>query len=355
MGLIVPEVGAEPGPDWANDLNADLGILDQHTHAAGQGLRITPSGLNINVDLPINNNNLTQVKTVNFTSQLMSLPGVSPNLGCIYVAGNELYYNDEIGNVVPITNNGTVNAGAGSITGLPSGTASASYNSGSSKFVWQSATSTAADMDGGSYIFREKVANAKGITLSSPTSLAADYQMFWPSGLPGAQNIVTLDSSGNIGAVWNVDNSTIVVASNLLQVPAQGITRTQIYPVGQQVSSSCNNFSVSTGAGGGSGTVTNLSVTLTTSGRPVMLMMQPDGATDASVTCTNANTRIRIFEGGSNYIGGLNIAINGVDIPFYFSMLISAIAGTYTYTVNYQTFNANTVTVNNYVLVAYEL
>lgn len=199
MGLIVPGVGTEPGPTWASDLNSDLGILDQHNHAAGQGVQITPAGININSDLSMNGNNLTTIKTVNFSAQGASLPGSAPNLGCIYVAGNELYYNDEAGNVVPITNNGNVNAGAGSITGLPSGTASASYSAGSQTFVWQSATSTPANMDFASATFRNLIASSKGLTVNPPNAMASDYSLTLPpSNATGTTVYLQYDSSNNI-------------------------------------------------------------------------------------------------------------------------------------------------------------
>lgn len=199
MSMPVPVVGVDPGPDWANNINASLGILDQHDHTPGRGLQITPDGMNINTDLPFNDNNLTTVKTVNFAAQGAPLAGLSPNLGAVYIAGNELYYNDEAGNVVQITNNGTVNAGAGSISGLPSGTASVSYVSGNGTYVFQSATATPGNLDGGSIIIREVAANAKGITLSSVTGLAADYTLTLPSGLPSTSGqAIISDTSGNL-------------------------------------------------------------------------------------------------------------------------------------------------------------
>jgi len=215
MNLIVPTVGQEPGPDWATDINADLGILDQHDHSSGSGVQITPAGININTDFSINSHNLTTVKTVNFSNQSASLAGTAPNLGCVYVAGGELYYNDEAGNVVKITNSGNVNAGAGSITGLPSGTASASYSSGT--FVFQSATSTPANMDVGSLIIRNVTANSKGLTISPPNALGADYSLVMPpTNSAGSTVFLTYDTSNNIGATvvlpltgTNIANATI--------------------------------------------------------------------------------------------------------------------------------------------------
>ena len=42
MNLPVPVVGQDPGPDWANNINSSLGILDQHDHTPGKGIQIVP-------------------------------------------------------------------------------------------------------------------------------------------------------------------------------------------------------------------------------------------------------------------------------------------------------------------------
>jgi microcystin-dependent protein len=198
MGLIAPVVGQEPGPNWASDLNASLGILDQHNHSSGQGVQITPTGININANLPMNSNNLTTTKTITFTAQSGALPGSSPYLGCIYVAGNELYYNDESGNIVPITLNGSVNAGAGSITGLPSGTASASYSGVAQTFIWQSATNTPANMDNGSVTIRPIAVSPNGVTINAPAGLGASYGVTLPTALPSSTSALSVDPSGTM-------------------------------------------------------------------------------------------------------------------------------------------------------------
>ena len=41
MGIPVPTVGVDPGPDWANNLNSGLGIIDSHDHSTGKGAPIT--------------------------------------------------------------------------------------------------------------------------------------------------------------------------------------------------------------------------------------------------------------------------------------------------------------------------
>lgn len=230
MGFPNPNPGVDPGPDYAQNLFASLSILGSHDHTPGQGVLVPVAGINVNANFPLQGNNLTTVRTVNFNSQSGTLTATAPDLGCIYVAGNELVYNDKNGNIVPITNNGSVNSGAGSISGLPSGTASAAYNAGSSTFIWRSATLTPADMDGGSFIFRQILASAKGIKVSSPNSLAADYQMFWPSALPVSSKLMTLDNAGDIAAAVDVDNASLEIAANVLEVKDDGITFPKLAP-----------------------------------------------------------------------------------------------------------------------------
>jgi hypothetical protein len=225
MNLVVPAVGSTPGPQWASDLNSSLTLIDQHDHTPGNGVQITPSGLNINSDLSFQSNNATLLRTSRYAPQVAAL-ALSSDIGCIYVAGVDLYYNDVSGNQIRITQGGSVSGSAGTITGLPSGTASASYAGGT--FTWQSATATPATMDQGSTIIRELVANGKGVTLQTVTSLAANYTIILPQ-LPASQKIMTLDASGNMTAPYGLDGTTIsLVSSNTIGVTALGIGSTQL-------------------------------------------------------------------------------------------------------------------------------
>jgi hypothetical protein len=224
MDMPVPIVGVDFGPDWAQNLNACLSIIDGHNHSLGTGVQITPNGLNINSDLTIQSNNLTFVRTVRFAPQLAALSGPS-DVGCIYEVGVDLYYNDGNGNQIRITQGGSVAGASGTITGLPSGTASASYSSGT--FIFQSATNVPATMDIGSLIVRNETAGANGVTISPVNSLGASYNLILPT-LPSSQKIMTLDSAGNITAPYTVDGSTIVITSNVIGVAAGGIGNTQL-------------------------------------------------------------------------------------------------------------------------------
>lgn len=227
MNLVLPTPSQQGGPQWAIDINACLTTVDTHDHTPGYGVPLTPASFNINSDLPLGNNNLTAVRTVRFQSQA-SQPIGALDIGCIYEnAAGDLQYINAAGTNVPITLGNSIVGTAGSISGLPSGTASASYNAVASSFVFQSATNVAALVDGRSFILRNSTASSKGLTLSPPAAMASDYGITLPP-LPAATNIMIMTSGGAITASYSLDGSTIAVSSNIIGVPAGGITATQL-------------------------------------------------------------------------------------------------------------------------------
>lgn len=221
MNLTVPSVGVTVGPEYANQINASLNIIDSHDHSSGNGVRITPSGFNINADLPFSNNNATSLRSVAFLSQSSPL-ALPSDLNCVYTSGVDLYYNDGNGNQVQITSGGGVAGTPGSITGLVS-PASASYVSGSQTFVWQSAANTAANLDAGSLLLRNITPASFAITLSPPT-LTGNYTITLPV-LPVSQSLLTIDSSGNMQAPV-VDSTTISVTPSLVKAIPNGLVDT---------------------------------------------------------------------------------------------------------------------------------
>lgn len=227
MNLPVPVVGEDSGPDWANNLNACMTVIDGHNHSAGSGVPINPGGININSDFSMNSNDVIQARSLRMNSQ--SSPLSDPDdLDCVYVSNGDLFYNDSDSNQIQITQNGAVAGTPGSIANLVS-PASASYVSANQTFVWQSDSNTPANMDSGSITVRNIESGSNGVTLSPPASLPSNYSITLPP-LPNSQKFMTLDNAGNMAAPWFVDNSTIEVSSNIVQVKAGGITQTQVAP-----------------------------------------------------------------------------------------------------------------------------
>lgn len=222
MNLPIPVVGNEPGPTYAEDVNNSLTLVDSHDHSPGSGVQITPNGLNINTDLTFSNNFATNVAGVTFQAQTST-----PANFTIHSEGVDLYYVDGNGNNIQITSAGGVVGTPGSITGLVS-PASATYIPGNQTFVWQSNIGIAANMDAGSLLLRNLSPNSTfALTLSPPAALSSNYTITLPT-LPASSKILTISNAGAVSAVTDVDNSTIVISSNNLQVPSGGITATQL-------------------------------------------------------------------------------------------------------------------------------
>lgn len=364
MNLVVPTVGVDPGPDWATNLNSSLTLIDQHNHSSGSGVPITPAGLSISSDLTFLSNNATNLRSVRLQPQASPLAQPA-DLGCLYEVGVDLYYNDGSGNQVRLTQSGSVAGVSGSISNLTA-PASASYVSGNQTFVWQSAANTPANMDFGFAIFRNNVANSKGLSLFPPNAMTSDYSLILPN-LPSVTNIMTLDPSGNMGASLNVDNSTLQIASNQIQVKSQGITQgllaprstgTTVAAGGVAISGDCGVFTTSTIAPSFDN-ITNLQVTITTTGRPIYI-----GTQSSNQTYPNASMQFANTNGTSNILRLLNgvtqVALYqkdqsmGIPLPAMLAIDIQP-AGTYTYTLQLANNNGNVSTVQYYQLVAYEL
>lgn len=343
MGFLNPTPGQDPGPDYATNQSNTNTTIGAHDHSPGKGVKVTVNGLNINTDLPINGNNITLVKTVNFTAQGASLPGSAPNLGAIYVAGNELYYNDESGNVVKMTNLGSVNAGAGSITGLPSGTASATYSSGSGTFIWQSATSTPANMDFGAAIFRNNVANSKGLTLSPPNAMAADFNVTLPtSNGSGSTAFLTYDTSNNItvGPSINGGITTSNIASNTILNAniANGTIQNAKFAAANYFVSTATGSPTTLATSASPAAITQLAGSLTTVGRPVRVQIQSAGAgARAFIEPGTASIQVLLYIDGVETYGELLTQANTFICPTtIFNWFVPGLsAGVHTFAIFY--------------------
>ena len=225
MNLIVPTVGSEPGPTYADDVNASLNLIDGHDHSSGSGVPINPAGIDINTSLPFGNNPATALSAAAFTAQ-----SAQTITKAIYVKGVDLYYRDGNNNEIQLTSGGSIVGTAGSITGLPSGTAGVSYSAGI--YTFAAATNTPANIQMGSALLGNNSALSKYLTLSPPAAMAANFTLTLPS-VPASQSFVTIDASGNFGTpityVGGITGTNIaagtIAGSNLI---AGTITATQL-------------------------------------------------------------------------------------------------------------------------------
>lgn len=371
MNLPIPVVGVDPGPDYALNIDNSLTLLDAHTHDLGKGVQITPSGLNLNADLTLLVNNLIDVRSVRFSPQ-SSLFSLAADIGCLYEQGVDLYYRDGVGNNVRITQSGGVAGSPGSISNLTS-PASASYVAGTETFVWQSDANTPANMDFASAIFRNLVANSKGLTLNPPNAMAANYSLVLPP-IPVSNSFLTIDTSGNItGSIpinASLTTANLSASAGILgtQIANQTIAQNNLATRGNgnpatagqiMLSTSSGTFNINTGVN-----QTVVSATLTTTGRPVWIGLVPDGtgadsyiATGTTPAGSALNHMIyRDVTQLSNAFQGNNNTSTGQIIPpsSIWTIDYAVTAGTYVY--SYQAFNSFSGGVaNNLKLIAYEI
>lgn len=314
MSLIIPTVGQEPGPDYASDINASLSIIDQHTHAAGSGVPITPAALNINTNLTINSHFLTDVAGLVLVAQ-----SSTPAINTVYQSGVDLYFVDGNGNNVRITQSGGIAGSPGTIANLTS-PASASYVSGSATFVWQSNTNIAANMDAGSIILRNLSPNSTyGLTLAPPDALSLNYTLTLPS-LPVATKFLTLDAAGAIAGGPNLSGG--LTTTNLSA--SAGILGSQLSATagitGGQISSSaalsiaslaCSTTLSVTGLASVGGLVSGggvSAVSLASSGAATVGTVLTIAGKDAVVSNTNLAAPLAIVQGT---IAGTTIPAGG--------------------------------------------
>lgn len=335
MNLPIPQVGSEAGPQYAQDVNNCLTLVDQHNHSPGYGTQINPTGIDINADLAMNNNNLVTARSVRFTSQPAALMGVA-DIGCLYEAVNDLYFNDGLGNNIRITQGGGVAGTPGSIANLVP-PASVAYIALNQTVVFQSDVNTTANLDAGYIILRTSAVSSPGLTLQAPASISSNYTLSLPL-VPLSTLPMFLDSLGNM-STGLITTSVITNAS---------VTRPKLAAVGQQISASCGNFSTTSAT---PVDVTNLTVTITTSGRPVMVMCQGDGSGASGPFASGGSISIYLLRGATILSQG---NYNLLSLPPSCVLYLDAVAaGTYTYKVQVST--SNTAVAGSMVLVAYEL
>lgn len=279
MNLTLPLVSQTPGPTWASQINGDLTLIDSHDHTFGKGAPITPAAININTDLDFNSHSAIGLQSLQLEDQL-SL--TTPNT--IYSVGGNLYFNDGTSTVIPITTGGSVAGSSGTITGLPSGTASASFNAGT--FTFDQSTNTGAIISAATLKVRTTTTSTSSVDITNPSSLA-NYVLNLPAGLPATTSFVTATVSGS-------------TAQLVFSTQTGYVTRTMQAAVGQQINA--NTSSVLTT----STTFDNLlsSITITTTGRPVVIGLTADSA---------ANVGSILFSrlsGGTDGAGDLGLAVN---------------------------------------------
>lgn len=381
MGLTIPVPTVTEGPQYAQNISDNFDIIDAHNHTSGQGSPIPLSALSITQNLDMNQFSVVDLKSISLVNQI-SAPSEN---GSLYMIGNNLYWQDGSGSFnVQITSGGSVVGSSGTITGLPSGTASAAYLNIPGTFRFESSTNTGANLDCRNLILRNNVVSSPSYEVLAPI-LGGNISVTLPA-IPAATKIVSMTNTGSILANVDADNSTIEFVANTLQVKNAGITqakmannsvgtaqlidnnvtKAKLAALGQQLSASCGTFTTTSLS---PVSVTNLSCTITTVGRPVMIMLVPDASGGSSFIGSSKNsttsTAAQIYIDGGSITPSSVISTIGVDgasanlnikAPVgSISYIDAPVAGTHTYSISASGGFSNTLTIQNAKLLVYEL
>lgn len=111
MGLLIPIPGVDPGEEYAVLISDDLNKIASHTHTGASnsdGNKIPTAGLNINADISVQSNNITNSRSIRFIDQSSSLIGPG-DLDCIYFENGNLWINNGSATPIQITSGNLVN------------------------------------------------------------------------------------------------------------------------------------------------------------------------------------------------------------------------------------------------------
>lgn len=198
MNMALPIPSVEVGPDWASQLNAAFNLVDSHDHTTGKGSKIPTSALNVNALLDMGGFDVIGLRSTRFKNQTIAFSAVADK-SCLYVLNGELYFRDEVGNNVKMTNSGAVDvSGSGNITGMGSTTASVVYVDLLKTFTFYQNTGIAAKVSVGPLKIYEAVSSGKYVQIKTTTGLASSYDLTLPAALPAAEYPVFVDASGNM-------------------------------------------------------------------------------------------------------------------------------------------------------------
>jgi hypothetical protein len=421
MSLVLPIPGLELGPQYAIELDTALTVIDQHNHTSGQGLPIPTAALDINADLSFNEFNLTNIRGSIFNNYGSPLSLVTDK-NIVYVSSGELFFNNAAGQQTQITLNGAVDtSNSGNIQGMAGTNASVVYTNINGTFSFYSNTGIPASMDFGPIYIGNTTSTTNKVGLLQNGGQTSSYNFIMPASLPSttATWLLSTDSSGQISTKTWLNGATITFASvgSPLIVTPNSLSDAQIIPQGITAASINNGTITSTqiasstilgsnivpqtltqglratmsvgssvGAGGfaisstcGSYTttstaqtaITNLSISITTTGRPVRVELQDDqsnnsGGSGLSVSQSSSNSftaQVSVFRNSGQItqinmgLQGLNSSNAGFEIPgSSISHTDLVPAGNYTYTIKVQVSQSSvTFGCTRLVLVAYEI
>lgn len=263
--------------------------------------------------------------------------------------------------LVNITSPLAMNLANGATLGQSSGVTAYTY-------VYLINNNGAAELAVSSSVYQENALISTTIMNSSSDSSATIYSTVARTNVPIrliarlTMNQTTAGDWVNVPTEIQTGEEARRAQINTAQIADGAVTPAKRSALGQQISSSSGSFSTTSTT---FVDVTNLTVTITTTGRPVWVGLQPDGDTsdNAGIGCTVASgtsiASFQILRGGS-VISRAYVAADGLfgfSPPGSLWLIDVPTAGTYTYKVQTKTDTGSSPTAKVLLskLVAYEL
>lgn len=241
MGLTLPTRGAAGSGHWADVLDADLTLVDGHSHRPGSGVRIVSDAININADITFNTSwAITALNRVTFAS--VAPPAV--NKSCFVGDGtggttaNELYWTTAAGANVKLTAGNSLNVASfvgGIVDDYSSVGAQLGYDDGAKRYTFKEGTGDsnhwARVYCGGVRIAEFGTNEALYVEQLAPAALAATYAMTWPTALPGSTALAQIDSTGQISFTNTIASTLPHGNVTLVLAAAIGLASTGTYVI----------------------------------------------------------------------------------------------------------------------------
>jgi hypothetical protein len=207
MDLDLPVVGSTPGPTYATKIKQALETIDEHDHSSGKGVKIPASGLNIQTDLELNGNQLTETEAVEFATQSATLSGNEK----IYSVGGELYFNNDDGTPVKITSGSGLNlASTGTIGGDYGGVgvnADVSYNNTTKKFSFTRESGIGADIAVSEVHVQYPDVGTVPVKIVAPNITSGSYTLTLPISQADTDDVIAFTSAG-VASFRSIDGTT---------------------------------------------------------------------------------------------------------------------------------------------------
>ena len=180
MSLTLPTVSVTLGPQWANEVNAALETIDSHDHSSGKGVKIKPSGMNINAALDFLNNRAINLSGSRYQSLSATQTG-SSNTNLVYSVSGNLYFTNGSGTAIQITSGGSLVSSPGAVTSFQRQAVSSNLTiSPASNVVFFNVDTTAsrtitlplasAVSDGRIYIFKDEDGSSNSFPITIDTA-----------------------------------------------------------------------------------------------------------------------------------------------------------------------------------------